>query len=89
MGKVMEKHSGWAQPVVGKLGEPTTPKPQMSTSRSSQYRENAEATMLSDARAKRIGTSRRLRQAMKLQQSSAAATIGPNSGTPRHDANRR
>ena len=34
--------------------------------------------MLSGARAKRIGTSRRIRQSMKLQQSSAAATIGPN-----------
>ena len=34
--------------------------------------------MLSGTRAKRTGTSRRLRQAMKLQQSNAAATIGPN-----------
>ena len=34
--------------------------------------------MLSGTGAKRTGTSRRLRQAMKLQQSNAAATIGPN-----------
>jgi hypothetical protein len=46
MGKVTEKHSGWAQPVVGKLGEPTTPKPQLSTSRSSQYREKAEVALV-------------------------------------------
>ena len=38
--------------------------------------------MLGGARAKRIGTSRRLRQARKFQQSSAAA-IGPNRWNPK------
>jgi hypothetical protein len=78
MDKGTKKLGGLVQPGAGKPGEPTTPKPQLSTSRRSQYRAKAEATMLMVASLKRTGMSRRLQRAMTLQLSNAAATIGPN-----------